>query len=682
MPRSGQLVVGAVFAVALAAAQAGPAPAQPRPATGAWGVDLAGLSQTVRPGDDFYRYVNEGWLARARIPPGMAEMNVGAEVYLRTETQVRAVIEGVSSGTHAAGSPEQQIADFARSRADVARLNALGLEPIRADLDAVRAIRTRADLARLMGRPFQGSPIVAGVLLDPGNPRRHVPAIAQGGLTMPDRDYYLSAEEPYVGHRAALRDYAADLMRRAGVDRPETRADEVLAIEVGIARAHWSGVETRDRVKMYDLRTLDEIERFAPGFEWRVFLAERKLDKAAQYNLLTNTAVQRLARLYAETPLEAWRSYMLFHVLDGWAGDLGEAWQEASFGFHQKRLMGVPQRRPLADRTVQDVNAAMAEQIGRIYARQYFRPESKAEIDRMVRYMRDAYRERIGRLDWMDDATRAEALAKLDKIVSYIGYPDRWHDLSPIRIAPDDLVGNRRRIAAWKLDDELAQLNAPRRDWEWPYPPQEVNAGYMAVFNSITFPAGILQPPFFDPGADPAVNYGAIAAVIGHELGHAFDDQGSRSDGDGRLRDWWTSASRAQFEQRTARLVAQYDQYSPAPGVKLSGRLTLGENIGDLGGLSIAYDAYRRHVREQQGGAAPVLDGFTGDQRFFLSWAQIWRSLSTPEDIRRRALTDNHSPGEFRTNGIVRNLDAWYAAFGAPPDAKLYLPPEERVRIW
>lgn len=661
---------------------AGSAMAQTGPATGKWGVDLSGLSTTVRPADDFYRYVNEGWLARARIPTGMAEMNVGLEVYLKTEEQVRGVIASVSLGRHAAGSPEQQISDFARSRSDTARLNALGVAPIQADLDAVLRISTRSELARMMGRPFQGAPISAGVTLDPGNPRRHVPAIVQSGLTMPDRDYYLSPGEPYAGHRAALRAYVADLFRRAGIDRADARAEEVLAVEVGIARAQWSGVETRDRVKMYDLKTLDEIERFAPGFEWRAFLAEQQLDKAAQYNVMTNTAVQRLARHYADTPLEAWRSYMLFHLLDNWAENLGDDWQEASFAFHQRRLLGVPERRALADRTVQAVNAAMSEQIGRIYVQQHFRPESKAEVERMVRYMRDAYRDRISRLDWMDAPTRAEALSKLEKVVSSIGYPDKWHDLSAIRIAPDDLVGNVRRIALWKLADELSQLDAPRRDWEWPYPPQEVNAGYMAIFNSITFPAGILQPPFFDPAADPAVNYGSIAAVIGHELGHGFDDQGSRFDGDGRLRDWWTPESRAQFEQRTARLIAQYDQYSPAPGVTLSGKLTLGENIGDLGGLSIAHDAYRRYVREQQGGVAPVLDGFTGDQRFFLSWAQIWRSLSTPEDIQRRALTDNHSPGAFRTNGIVRNVDAWYAAFGVTPDDKLYLPPEQRVRIW
>ncbi|WP_293683204.1 M13 family metallopeptidase, partial [uncultured Phenylobacterium sp.] len=515
----------AAFVVALAGAALAQAPA-PTAATGKWGVDLSGLSKSVPPADDFYRYVNEGWLARTQIPSGMPEMNVGIEVYLKTEQQVRGVIDGASKASHPAGSPEQQISDFARSRADVARLNAIGTAPIQSDLDVVRRIRTRDDLARAMARPFQSGPIGAAVTLDPGNPRRHVPAIGQGGLTMPDRDYYLSDKEPYVGHRAALRAYAADLFRRAGIDRPDARASEVLAVEIEIARAQWSGVELRDSVRMYDLKTLDEIERFAPGFEWRSFLGEQKLDKAAQYNLVTNTAVQRLARLYADTPVETWRSYMLFHVLDTWADQLSDDWQETSFAFHQKRILGVPERRPLPDRVVQDVNGAMAEQIGQIYAKQYFRPESKAEIDRMVRYMRDSYRERISRLDWMDAATRAEALGKLDKIVSYIGYPDRWHDLSSIRIAPDDLVGNVRRIALWKLADNLAQLNEPRRDWEWPYPPQEVNAGYMPLLNSITFPAGILQAPFFDPAADPAVNYGSIAAVIGHELGHAFDDQG------------------------------------------------------------------------------------------------------------------------------------------------------------
>ncbi len=405
-----------------------------------------------------------------------------------------------------------------------------------------------------------------------------------------------------------------------------------------------------------------------------------QFDKQPQLKVVTDTAVRDTAKLFAETPVADLQSYLLFHTLDAWADSLSEPWVQAHFDFHNKTLMGVPQRRPAELETVAAVNGALGEEIGRIYVDEYFGASDRAKVDEMIGYLRATYRDRISKLDWMDAATRAEALAKLDKIVSHIGYPDRWHDRSSVRIGADDLVGNQNRLLEWARADSLKNLAEGTRDWEFPYRPQEINAGYTPSLNSISFPAGILQPPFFDAKADPAVNFGSIAAVIGHEIGHAFDDQGSRSDGDGKLRNWWTPPSRAEFEKRTAGLVEQFNQYEPVPGVQINGRQNLGENIGDLGGLTVAYAAYRNYVDEKQGGKAPVIDGYTGDQRFFMAWAQMWRNLTEEAEERRRLLSDAHSAGEFRANGIVRNVDAWYDAFGVKPGDKLYLPPEQRVQ--
>jgi endothelin-converting enzyme/putative endopeptidase len=401
-----------------------------------------------------------------------------------------------------------------------------------------------------------------------------------------------------------------------------------------------------------------------------------------QLKVVTDTAVRDTSKLFAETPVADLQSFMLFKTLDGWADSLSEPWVQAHFDFHRKTLMDVPQRRAADLEAVADVNGSFGEEIGRIYVDEYFGKSDRAKVDEMVGYLRSAYRERIQKNPWMDEPTRTEAVAKLDEIVSHIGFPDRWHDRSAVRIDKTDLIGNQARLIDWARADSIKKLSEPSRDWEFPYSPQEVNAGYMASLNSITFPAGILQPPFFDPNADPAVNFGAIAAVIGHEIGHGFDDQGSRSDGSGKIRDWWTAASRGEFEKRTAGLVDQFNQFEPVPGVHINGRQNLGENIGDLGGLSVAHAAYRQFVDEKQGGKAPVIDGYTGDQRFFLSWAQLWRNITKEAEERRRLLSDNHSAGEFRVNGIVRNVDAWYDAFGVKPGDKLYLPPEKRVKIW
>jgi putative endopeptidase len=675
-------MIAAVVTVAVAGWSTPAYTASPKAAIGSWGVDTTTLSPGTRPGDDFYRYVNAAWLKSAQIPLGMPATNAFVELFLATEQRVAGIIKEAREGNDAPGTPEQQVADYYRSYADRERRNALGITPISSSLAMIAGANTRADLARAMGFTWTTGLVGAGVLPDSNDPRRQIPVIVQSGLTLPTRDYYLEPGEPYVGFRKALRDYVAGSFRRAGIADADARAEKVVALESEIARAQWTTAQMRDVVRQNHVMTRDELKAWAPGFEWDAFLDEMGFAKQPAFKVMSDTAVRDIAKVFAATPIADLQSYMLFHGIDNWADSLSDEWQEAYFDFHSRKLQGVAERRAPELEATNAVNNMFGEEIGRMYVAFYFPAAHRAEVNTMVGYLRDAYRDRIGKLDWMDAPTKAEAITKLDKVVSHIGYPERWHDRSSVRIDRTDLVGNQARMLEWNRADSLARLAEGTRDWEFPYKPQEINAGYIAPLNSITFPAGILQPPYFDPAADPAVNFGAIVAVIGHEFGHGFDDQGSRSDGDGKLRDWWTPASRAEFEKRTAGLVSQFSAYEPVPGTKINGRQNLGENIGDLGGLSIAYAAYLKYVDEKQGGKAPVIDGFTGDQRFFLSWAQIWRSLVTEGEERRRLLSDNHSPGEFRTNGVVRNVDAWYDAFGVKPGDKLYLPPEQRVRIW
>ena len=649
---------------------------------GEWGIDTTGLSKAVPPGDDFYRYVNEGWLKQAKIPQGLPATDALTELYLSTAQRVLGIITEAREGNDAPGTPEQLIADYYRSFADRERRNELGLTPIAASLGMLMGANTHSDVARAMGFTWTAGVVAAGIASDPNEPRRQIPTVVQSGLTLPSRDYYLESGEPYAGFRAALRDYIASTFRRAGVPDADARAAKVMALETELARRHWTQAEMRDVVRQNRVMTLAELKAWAPGFDWDAFLGEIGYDKPPKIKVKSDTAVRDSAELFARTPVADLQSYMVFHALDDWSGSLSDEWVDAYFDFHRRKLMGVGERRPFELEAVGDVNAMFGEEIGRIYVAEYFPAAHRAQVNTMVGYLRDMFRDRITKLDWMDAPTKAEAIAKLEKVVSHIGYPERWHDRSSIRIDRNDLLGNQKRILDWNRADQLKQLTEGTRDWEFPLNPQDVNAGYIASLNSVTFPAGILQPPYFDPAADPAVNFGAVAAVIGHEFGHGFDDQGSRSDGDGRVRDWWSAASRAEFEKRTAGLVDQFSQYEPVPGAKINGGQNLGENIGDLGGLSIAYAAYRKYVDEKQGSKAPVIDGFSGDQRFFMSWAQVWRSLVTESEERRRLLSDPHSPGEFRVNGIVRNVDAWYDAFGVKPGDKLYLPPERRVKIW
>jgi len=649
---------------------------------GDWGVDASEISESVAPGDDFFAFVNAGWLEDAEIPAGFSRFGAFAELSLEAEERVAEIIADAAAADAEAGDPRQQIGAMHAAYMDTGRIDALGLDPIRAPLDQLIALDSHEDAARWMAH--QGTPSITGVYvtLDAGNPDRYLVHLGQSGLGMPDKDYYQREDEPFPAHRAAYVDYIEATFERAGIDDARERAERIMALEMNIADAHWTRVQRRDREANYNLMRVPELKEFAPGFAWDAFLDERGLDDIDEVVVATDSAIAQLAALFAETPVRTWADYHAFHWINNHAPLLSQPYARAHFELFSKRLNGVDQERPREKQAVQFVSSRLREQVGRVYVERHFPPEYRDQMLELVGYLRQAFDARLNALDWMDDETRREALAKLEAFTPKVGFPDRWHDYSSVEISADDMIGNIHRLQDWQWQDSLAKLEEPARDWEWFMSPQMVNAYYSSTRNEIVFPAGILQPPFFDPHADPAVNFGGIGAVIGHEMGHGFDDQGSKSDADGVLRNWWTDASRENFEALTARLVEQYNAFEPIEGMNINGELTLGENIGDLGGLAIAYHAWQMYLDEHHGGQAPGLDGYTGEQRFFMSWAQVWRNLQTEESRRSRLINDSHSPPKYRVNGIVRNMDAWYEAFDIGEDAELWLPPEQRLSIW
>lgn len=649
---------------------------------GKWGVETRYISRSIAPGDDFYRYVNDGWLKSAKIPVGFPMDASFVELMLRTEKQVKSIVDDVRLHPSKPETPARQIADMYASYVDMKRRNTLGSSMLQPELTRILNVTDHRQIAQRMGAIGYTSLIGYSVDIDPGNPDRYILTFTQGGLGLPGRDYYLKKEQLYVGLRDAYAKYIEGVLTRGGVTGAKSNAADILAFETAIAARHWSPEQARDAVKNHHPMSVTELNQYAPGFDWSSFLTEAGYGDVKMAEANTDTAIKELAALFAATPVETLRAYMAFHYLDNHASLLSDEWVDANFDMYSRRLAGIKEQRPLDERAVQFLNSVTGDQLGKLYVERYFPPESKAEIDKLVKYLREAFRERLARVEWMDEATRTEAIKKLDAIRSKIGYPEKWHDYSSMQVSKDDLVGNMHRYLQWVRMDARAKLDEPVRRWEWEKNPQEVNAYFSATRAEIVFPAAILQPPFFDPKADPAVNFGAIGTVIGHELGHGFDDQGSRYDGTGALRNWWDETSRRNFEERTNRLVTQYSKYSPLPGLKMNGQLTLGENIGDLGGISMAWSGYQKFVATEYQGKPPVIDGFTGNQRFFLGYSQLWRSLWTDGFLRQTTLTDPHSPGEFRVNGVLPNFGPWYEVFSITAKNRLYRNPSERVSIW
>ena len=651
------------------------------PRLGDWGVEVEHISETMAPGDDFNRYVNEGWLDNTEMPQGFSRYGSFTELHLLSEGRIEGIIEEAIAADAEAGSTQQQIGDLYASFMDQETLESRGFEPAQPMLDRIAAASTHDDIADLMGQPGTASIFGAGVSRDQGNPDRYIVGVSQSGLGLPTRDYYLEDNERYQGFRDAYLAYIADALEMAGIDGGADKAQRILDLETSFAQVHWTRQDSRDRTRTYNLMTTDELASRASGFNWTAFMGALDFADQTEIVIRQDTAIESLAQLFGEVPVETWKEWLSFRYLSSNRSNLTPAFYDRSFDFYSRTLSGVEEPRSLDARGIQRVNGSLGMVVGQIYVERYFPPEYKAQMEELVEYLRRALRERIATLEWMDDETRVQAVYKLEQFLPKIGYPDQWADFSSIDIRPDDLMGNSERIAAWFRADSRERLHGPIREWEWGMSPQTVNAYYSPTANEIVFPAAILQGPFFDPHADPAVNFGGIGAVIGHEMGHGFDDQGSRSDGDGVLRDWWTEESRANFDLLTDRLAAQYSEFSPVEGEFVNGRLSLGENIGDVGGLSMAHRAYQLYL-EDHGEEEPVLDGFTGDQRFYMAWGQVWRNLYTEQALVQQLRRGPHSPAQYRINGALRNQDAWYDAFGVTEEHDLYLPPEERVSIW
>ncbi len=649
---------------------------------GEWGVDLEQRDLNVDPGNDFNAYVNGAWLATFEIPADLSRYTMFTELTLEAEEDIHAIVEELAKGTPEQGSLEQKVGDFFASWMNVAALDELGAAPLQPHLDAIYAIDSQDGLMKAYASLHGNAPFGVGIIPDPADTTRYIAFVGQAGLGMPDRDYYLKEDERFADYRTAYKKYVATVMGLAGLDNADARADAVIALETGLARVHWSQQDSRDIQKIYNPMSPEALAELAPEFNWTLVFEEIGLDEVDTFVVAQTTAIDAAAELFANTPMDTLKDYLAFHFINAQSTNLSTAFDDAQFEFFAKTLRGTEEKRERWKLGVERVNAGLGEAVGQIYVDRHFPPTYKEEMEALVGNLTAAFEERLNENAWMDDATREQALLKLSTFEPKIGYTEKWTDYGPLKISADALLDNALAITEFHWQEELDRLGGPVDRQIWPYPPQTVNASYNPLLNQITFPAGILQPPFFDPYADPAVNYGGIGAVIGHEIGHGFDDQGRRFDEAGRIRDWWTETADARFKEKTDALGGQYETYEPVEGLNINGQLTMGENIGDLGGLQMAYAAYRRHLNECCGGQAPVIDGLTGDQRFFLGWAQVWRAKAREDELRRRLVTDPHSPPEYRVNGVVRNLDAWYGAFDVTEDDALYLPPEERVRIW
>jgi putative endopeptidase len=649
---------------------------------GTWGVELEGMDKSVKPGDDFFRYVNGKWADSTQIPPDKTRF--GAFDMLRdlSEVRVRSILDRWAAEKKLKpGSDEAKVAALYRTFLDEETVEKLDVKPIQPHLDAAKKAATHADIAKLMGRSSGAlgrSLFSAGVGDDAKNPEKYALYLSQSGLGLPDREFYL--RDNFKPQKDRYQQYVADMLRLVEWPEPEKNAADIVAMETRIADAHWSRSESRNRDKTYNPMTVAELETGAPGFPWGVYFKEAGIDKADRAIVRQNTALPKLAKIFADTPVATLQAWNAFHVIDDAAPLLSKRFANTQWEFRAKFLNGAQEQRPRWKRAVEISEGAMGEAIGRTYVGEYFPPESKAKMEKLVADLRAAMKLRIDKLEWMSPETKARAHEKLAKFGVKIGYPTKWRDYSKLDVREGELVGNAERAAKFEWAFDVARIGKKVDDLEWGMTPQTVNAYYQSTKNEIVFPAAILQPPFFDPNADAAVNYGAIGGVIGHEITHGFDDQGRKSDGDGVLRDWWAAEDAAKFEAQAAKLGAQYESFKlPLADIHIIGRQTMGENIGDLGGILLGLEAYRVSLKGQP---APALDGFTGEQRIFLGWAQVWRSLMRDDALRQYVMTDSHSPGGVRAFAPLRNIDAWYDAFGVKEGDANYVKPEDRVRIW
>ncbi|MCD4504608.1 M13 family metallopeptidase [Chromobacterium piscinae] len=645
---------------------------------GAYGIDFQGMDRAARPQDNIALHANGGWMKRARIPADRSSTGVAELLYDRNQQRVRELIEHADPS---ASADSRKIADLYRSFLDEQAIARRGLAPLKSKLAAIAALDSAdaviAYMGRLQDQP-EDTPFRFYVAQDNKNSAAYLAGVGQSGLAM-DRDYYLLPSADFAAARKAYRAYLARLLALAGEKNAQARAAAVLELETRLAKAQWSNVDNRDAQKTYNKTGAAELAKRLPGYDWPALLKDAQLSAAADLNLDQPSYLEQLPGLLRATPLPALRDYLTLRALDAYAPYLDKPWVAARFAFYGKELDGRSADRPRWKKAVTLVDEGMGEAVGKLYVAKYFTPEAKRQADELVRNLLTAYDRSVDTLDWMSAETKREAHLKLSKYTPKIGYPDKWRDYASLEIRPDDLIGNVERVSAFNYRRQAKHLGQPVDRTEWGMTPQTVNAYYNPANNEIVFPAAILQAPYFDPAFDTAVNYGSIGATIGHEISHGFDDQGHLFDGDGNMRNWWTPADEAHFKDVTAKLVKQYGGYEPVKGHKINGELTLGENIADNAGLEIAYKAYQIALGGKE---APVRDGLSGDQRFFIAFAQSWRSKSRDAATLKQMVSDPHTPDEWRAFGTVRNLDPFYQAFNVKPGDKMYLPPAQRFHLW
>lgn len=673
---------------AKAATAATPAPASTAPDLG---IDLSYIDKSVQPGDNFFDYSNGAWLKTAEIPADRSSIGAFYDVLKVTEEHTADLIKGAGAGNPAAGSNARKIADYYAAYMDTAAIDKAGLAPLQPELDAIDAIKTRADLARVLGSRLRADvdPINAthfhtqhlfGLFVTKGleEESTQIAYLLQGGVAMPSRDYYLSKDPHMVEARDAYKTYVTALLQQAGIADAGKKAEAVIALESKLAEAQESLVESEDIHKANTVWKTADFAKKAPGLDWNEYFKAAGLDGVKQFGLWQPSAIAGEAKLVASQPLDAWKDLLAFHTLNAAAPLLPKAFEELNFDFFGKTLQGTPAQQERWKRAVGATSTALGDAVGQLYVEKYFPASSKAAAEAMVKNLIAAFRNGIQNLAWMSPETKAKAEAKLDTLKVGVGYPDHWQDYSSLEIKPDGALGNHLRAVKFEYELAKAKIGKPIDDNEWWMTPQTVNAVNLPLQNALNFPAAILQPPFFDPKADPAANYGAIGAIIGHEISHSFDNTGADFDAHGRLQNWWTPADLKHFEAATDALAKQYSSYEALPGLHVNGKQTLGEDIADVSGLTAAYRAYHLSL---DGKPTPEVDGLSGDQRFFIAFGQAWRSKIRDAALRQRLATDVHAPAQFRAE-TVRNLDPWYQAFDVRSGQKLYLAPDQRVKIW
>jgi endothelin-converting enzyme/putative endopeptidase len=665
------LLVGALSAAVPAIAAA--------PRYGTWGLELQDMDRSVKPGDGFFEYAEGTWLKNHPIPADKTAAGYNYDLPDEIELQVRKMVETAAANPT---SPEaRKIGDAYAAWMDEAGIEARGLVPLKPYLDRIDAVTNRNQLVALMMDPSYAAPIYIGISTDQDDPTRYTANAGQGRLGLPTRDYYLLKGEKYDSIRSAYRQYIVDLGKLAGLSDPEGRADRIIALETKLSKDQWTPERRRDPVATHNVMTRAQLQKLAPEFNWTQTLRSMGLASAKTVDVAETSAVAAAGKRIADVPLSTWKEYLTFRFISDHADALPRAFDAANFNFYGKTLSSVPEQRARWKRGMDMLDGSLGEAVGQLYVAEHWPAETARLAQELVDDMRAAYAEKISGASWMDAATKKIALEKLRAFDPRIGHPVKWIDYSTFKVDRNDALANEVAAENFQWQYQLNLFPKPVDRALWAMTPQTVNAYYDPTLNQVTVPAAILQPPFFDANADPAVNYGETGATtFGHEMGHGYDDQGRQYDPQGRLRDWWTPATAAKYKVKADKLAAQFDQYEPLPGVHIKGKLTLGENLADLGGLETAYAAYRRYVSRH--GEPPVIDGFTGDQRFFLAFAQAWQGKRREGSLRQQLLSNPHSPEQYRVDGIVRNFDPWYKAFNVQPGDKLYLPPEQRVHVW